>query len=304
LSTDPLSKSYPWYTPYQFAGNKPIIAIDIDGKEELIVTNFYIAGGQLYKTEIQVTNAGDISLGENTKQVVHFNRVDILPTGDATVSYLGSVAGTRARNATAGSSALPVTLNSILWSQSLFIYPIGSGKIVQQTTFFGESHGYVEWVSTVGAQGASVAEINENRGIGGNLSSQGLIEIDWVAKAADGKSPAPGADIAPNGVADQAPNPANTVMLARGINNTPIGVANLQSLLPGVAVSMGITGVAVNPSSTNTANFSLSPNHNGSFSAGLGQKTLGGPGSAAQSGPSQAVADRGRGGSNFTVTPQ
>jgi RHS repeat-associated protein len=34
LSVDPLSKSYPWYTPYQFAGNKPISKIDIDGLEE------------------------------------------------------------------------------------------------------------------------------------------------------------------------------------------------------------------------------------------------------------------------------
>ena len=33
LSVDPLAKSYPWYTPYQFAGNKPIVAIDIDGLE-------------------------------------------------------------------------------------------------------------------------------------------------------------------------------------------------------------------------------------------------------------------------------
>ncbi len=34
LSVDPLTKSYPWYTPYQFAGNKPIQAIDLDGEEE------------------------------------------------------------------------------------------------------------------------------------------------------------------------------------------------------------------------------------------------------------------------------
>lgn len=34
LSVDPLTKSYPWYTPYQFAGNKPIKYIDIDGAEE------------------------------------------------------------------------------------------------------------------------------------------------------------------------------------------------------------------------------------------------------------------------------
>jgi len=34
LSVDPLVKEYPWYTPYQFAGNKPIEAIDLDGAEE------------------------------------------------------------------------------------------------------------------------------------------------------------------------------------------------------------------------------------------------------------------------------
>ncbi|SDH43115.1 RHS repeat-associated core domain-containing protein [Chitinophaga filiformis] len=34
LSVDPLTKQYPWYTPYQFAGNKPIWAIDLDGAEE------------------------------------------------------------------------------------------------------------------------------------------------------------------------------------------------------------------------------------------------------------------------------
>jgi hypothetical protein len=31
---DPLTASYPWYTPYQFAGNKPIKFIDLDGLEE------------------------------------------------------------------------------------------------------------------------------------------------------------------------------------------------------------------------------------------------------------------------------
>ena len=33
LSVDPLAPDYPWYTPYQFAGNTPIMAIDLDGLE-------------------------------------------------------------------------------------------------------------------------------------------------------------------------------------------------------------------------------------------------------------------------------
>ena len=33
LSVDPLNKTYPWWTPYQFAGNMPIVSVDIDGME-------------------------------------------------------------------------------------------------------------------------------------------------------------------------------------------------------------------------------------------------------------------------------
>ncbi len=34
ISVDPLGRKYPWYTPFQFAGNKPISHIDLDGLEE------------------------------------------------------------------------------------------------------------------------------------------------------------------------------------------------------------------------------------------------------------------------------
>jgi hypothetical protein len=34
LSVDPLASEFPWYTPYQFAGNKPIMAVDLDGLED------------------------------------------------------------------------------------------------------------------------------------------------------------------------------------------------------------------------------------------------------------------------------
>jgi len=36
LSVYPLMKEYPFYTPYQFAGNNPIWATDLDGLEEKI----------------------------------------------------------------------------------------------------------------------------------------------------------------------------------------------------------------------------------------------------------------------------
>lgn len=47
LSVDPISKDYPWYTPYQFAGNKPIAAVDVDGLEE----NPYSVGRAVARNE-------------------------------------------------------------------------------------------------------------------------------------------------------------------------------------------------------------------------------------------------------------
>jgi RHS repeat-associated protein len=47
LSVDPLTRSYPWYTPYQFAGNHPIVAIDLDGLEEAEA----ISSGTISKTQ-------------------------------------------------------------------------------------------------------------------------------------------------------------------------------------------------------------------------------------------------------------
>ncbi|GAB4456358.1 MAG: hypothetical protein OHK0036_20160 [Bacteroidia bacterium] len=45
-------KKYPWYSSYQFAGNKPIIAIDLDGKEDLWTNTTEFANGFKVTTTI------------------------------------------------------------------------------------------------------------------------------------------------------------------------------------------------------------------------------------------------------------
>jgi RHS repeat-associated protein len=47
LSVDPLSFKYPSYTPYQFAGNTPIQAVDLDGLEPFIPPSAYDGGGMI-----------------------------------------------------------------------------------------------------------------------------------------------------------------------------------------------------------------------------------------------------------------
>ena len=52
MSVDPLSRQYPWYSPYAFAGDKPIIAIDLDGLEDYVVINYYSNNGRVEGTDL------------------------------------------------------------------------------------------------------------------------------------------------------------------------------------------------------------------------------------------------------------
>ncbi|MES2680894.1 MAG: YCF48-related protein [Bacteroidota bacterium] len=55
LSTDPLMKTFPMLTPYQFASNTPISAIDLDGMEEYNVTKTYAYNQSTGKAKLSVT---------------------------------------------------------------------------------------------------------------------------------------------------------------------------------------------------------------------------------------------------------
>ena len=58
LSVDPLTQKFPWYSTYQFAGNKPIIAIDLDGGEEEVVTIYsHPADGRPGRAKIELNLA-------------------------------------------------------------------------------------------------------------------------------------------------------------------------------------------------------------------------------------------------------
>jgi len=57
LSEDPLTQEYPWYTPYQFAGNTPIQAVDLDGSEEYHYLRFKDGEG---KTVLALLETKDI----------------------------------------------------------------------------------------------------------------------------------------------------------------------------------------------------------------------------------------------------
>lgn len=65
MSVDPLTGSYPMLTPYQFASNRPIDGIDLDGLE--YISFHHYANGKVGKTEFyKMTNKQIKSLGGTT----------------------------------------------------------------------------------------------------------------------------------------------------------------------------------------------------------------------------------------------
>ena len=65
LSRDPLAKSYPYYTPYQYAGNTPIQAIDIDGLEEYFYWN-------TLKNEVSALQLDLVPIPQNPPDISEF----------------------------------------------------------------------------------------------------------------------------------------------------------------------------------------------------------------------------------------
>ncbi|NME71271.1 RHS repeat domain-containing protein [Flammeovirga aprica] len=60
LSVDPLMKSYPRFTPYQFAGNSPIFFLDIDGREIYPSSKLNSVYKQSYVNSIKLLSQSEI----------------------------------------------------------------------------------------------------------------------------------------------------------------------------------------------------------------------------------------------------
>lgn len=71
LSVDPLAMSYAWYSPYHFAGNSPIDAIDLDGLEEYKII--------LYKGPNDVTVAKLTLVNKNGPLKVNYYSANMRP---------------------------------------------------------------------------------------------------------------------------------------------------------------------------------------------------------------------------------
>lgn len=110
ISVDPLTKQYPWYSPYQFAGNKPIWFTDLDGLEENSTSTYVYHPPVL---ALKPTFQGVISITDATTQKVHktfegnFGSLAKADPSRLSTSIVNSLAGSNTGNS---SSKLDITM--------------------------------------------------------------------------------------------------------------------------------------------------------------------------------------------------
>jgi RHS repeat-associated protein len=95
LSVDPLAKSYPWHSPYQFAGNKPIMCKDLDGLEEWVAV--FMNGGNKPTTFRYSATLKPLGAGQIYKQTIdtkthksEINVFNISKSASVNVAYIPS----------------------------------------------------------------------------------------------------------------------------------------------------------------------------------------------------------------------
>lgn len=72
LSVDPIGKNFAFYSTYQFAGNKPTVAIDIDGLEDVYVIT--TKGKRTISLKFNRTDINAIAAGGHAARRIHYDK--------------------------------------------------------------------------------------------------------------------------------------------------------------------------------------------------------------------------------------
>ncbi|TAE02347.1 MAG: hypothetical protein EAZ97_02610, partial [Bacteroidetes bacterium] len=154
LSVDPLSPKYPWYTPYQFAGNTPIIAIDLDGLEDFWVHT------TIDKDGVQtVTTMKDLTDADKTKLEGLFGRLTAFKGGTAYTTETAKEPG-------------KIQADKYEYGAEATVMDIASDKATEMNAKF------VRGVSTVTVTGMGLSGKAEllGQGIGGKIETYSTTE--------------------------------------------------------------------------------------------------------------------------------
>jgi RHS repeat-associated protein len=127
LSVDPLTPFYPWYTPYQFAGNKPIWCIDLDGLEEKSATTSIFktvfgspSGYSNPRTALDIMSNEKLIIQRKVQEKWNNSRVGRFTNGliNTTMGLVGTVASLEYITTTGGVGAALGGTTALMFSLS------------------------------------------------------------------------------------------------------------------------------------------------------------------------------------------
>ncbi len=118
LSVDPLYKTYPYYTPYQFAGNMPIAAIDLDGLE--VKVSFDFATVTKDRTAIEIKSSVSIKV-----QIINLSAI---PNTDLDLQNIALNLSSDLSNKLGGKSTAIMTLPFIFKSKGNHVIGVETVK--------------------------------------------------------------------------------------------------------------------------------------------------------------------------------
>ena len=158
LSVDPLTSDYPWYSPYQFAGNKPIWAVDADGAQEDVATYMSFQGGEPVLSSVRFDPDATPLAGNYIHTITQFVkgntiRVEYGSTNDMSIAAVRAKAERNARHA-------ELAANGVNLLQAV-----------------GNAAGF--WFSAVNdrLEGGGVTDMREYTGTGSAVLEQSFVEI-------------------------------------------------------------------------------------------------------------------------------
>jgi len=163
LSVDPITREYPFYSPYHFAGNTPIHAIDLDGLEPRSMTASYflsslrsvygdalISAGNWIDKAFSYTNNSEASAPvkkATIAQVTNETNVKVKVSTTATTNIGKKLAYIKANNNDEGDPSPLVTVKSKLESQvenkTSVTFPVGVAKVTLSNATTKSSNGEV-----------------------------------------------------------------------------------------------------------------------------------------------------------------
>lgn len=159
LSSDPFESNFPNYSPYLFAGNKPIAFVDRNGLDEYFILIFMYKGSVVQRTWIRVTSS---------KEIYHVKVIDAVENSSERLAFTNLMTRLRKRNVQANNLKIKPEISHVTSGRKL--------KILQGFEHYNEDDEIPETANNVIKGVVRLAARINNKAHGGDFK-EGFVRV-------------------------------------------------------------------------------------------------------------------------------